>query len=111
MRRLGTASLAIAALLLLLAGGCGSDEPESAAPSKERTREALRGAPSPLARLHAQSNELLDGGAGAFRARLRQLRGHPVVVNKWASWCGPCRAEFPFFQRQALKRGKRMAFL
>ena len=40
-----------------------------------------------------------------------ELRGHPVVVNKWGSWCGPCREEFPYFQRQALERGKRIAFL
>ena len=37
----------------------------------------------------------------------RELRGHPVVINKWASWCGPCRAEFPIFQQVATERGKR----
>ena len=90
---------------------CGGDEPEDAAPSEARTRAALAGAPAPLAALHAQSNELLDGGPEAFEARLARLKGHPVVVNKWASWCDPCRRELPHFQRQALKHGKRIAFL
>ena len=33
------------------------------------------------------------------------------MINKWASWCGPCRAEFPIFQRVATERGKTVAFL
>ena len=34
-----------------------------------------------------------------------------MVVNKWGSWCGPCRAEFPVFQRLSVRHGKRVAFL
>ena len=76
-----------------------------------QARRDLAGAPAPLASLHRQSGRLLPGGEKAFRARLATLRGHPVVVNKWASWCGPCQAEFPAFQRQATRRGKEIAFL
>jgi cytochrome c biogenesis protein CcmG/thiol:disulfide interchange protein DsbE len=74
-------------------------------------KQDLRGAPPPLAALHDQANELLEGGTDAFDARLRELRGHPVVINKWASWCGPCRAEFPVFQQVATTRGKEIAFM
>lgn len=95
----------------IVVAGCGSDEPEPAPPPKQDARAALAGAPAPLARLHRQASQLLGGGRRAFEKRLESLRGYPVVVNKWGSWCDPCRAEFPFFQRQAIKRGKEVAFL
>jgi thiol-disulfide isomerase/thioredoxin len=71
----------------------------------------IPGAPAELAALRSQVNVLRPDGAKAFDAQLRALRGHPVVVNMWASWCDPCRFELPFLQREALRRGARVAFL
>jgi thiol-disulfide isomerase/thioredoxin len=98
-------------VLALVVTGCGASEPKSAAPRPQAAAKALEGSPPALAALHRQANRLLDGGADAFKARLAKLRGHPVVVNKWGSWCPPCRAEFPYFQRQSLERGRKVAFI
>lgn len=39
---------------------------------------------------------------------LSHLRGKPVVLNLWASWCPPCTAELPYFQRVQQQYGDRV---
>jgi thiol-disulfide isomerase/thioredoxin len=99
------------ALALLAASGCGSSGGGDYGGAHPNYKRALAGSPAPLAALHAQANELLPGGADAYEKRIAALAGYPVVANVWASWCGPCRYEFPTLQKLSARYGKRVAFV
>jgi cytochrome c biogenesis protein CcmG, thiol:disulfide interchange protein DsbE len=109
--RIGTL-LTLCAVLpaALAAGGCGSTAPSGGAAHPDYAK-ALAGSPPPLAAIHKQANDLIPGGQKAFEKRLAQLHGYPVVANVWASWCGPCREEFPVLQQLSARYGKQVAFL
>jgi cytochrome c biogenesis protein CcmG/thiol:disulfide interchange protein DsbE len=110
--RLAKPVLAIAATVTVVAlAGCGASGNGSATAKTPDYRSALAGAPKPLARLYSHGDVLVTGGTQAFQAQLDAVRGYPVVVNKWASWCGPCREEFPYLQRLSARFGKRVAFI
>jgi cytochrome c biogenesis protein CcmG, thiol:disulfide interchange protein DsbE len=94
--------------MVLAIAGCGSSEGNGSRPDYAK---ALAGAPPRLAALHKQANELLPGELEGYEKRVASLRGYPVVANVWASWCGPCRLEVPYFQQAGVEYGKRVAFL
>jgi cytochrome c biogenesis protein CcmG, thiol:disulfide interchange protein DsbE len=110
---IGAAVLAVVVVVgLRQAPEINSPTPKTtSALTASQVRAQLGGAPAPLAALHRQANAILPGARTALDARLRALRGHPVVVNVWAAWCGPCRVELPVLQRASLGWGRRVAFL
>jgi len=93
----GTVRLALTTLACCLVVGlsaCGDDGPSVSDAAVAKAKK-----------------QLLDGGTDAYEKRIASLEGTPVVVNKWASWCGPCRQEFPMFARQATRLAGKVAFL
>jgi len=111
--RTSLATLAASLLAVLAVAGCagGSGGNPDSKLSLQQATQPLTGAPPQLTAIRSQANQLLGGGKDAFDQRIAALKGTPVVVNDWASWCGPCRFEFPFLQSQASKRAKDIAFL
>lgn len=87
----------------------GIDSGPASPPPAAATRRRLAASPPPLARLRRQAGQLFE--QGRLGARLESLRGHPAVVNAWASWCPPCREELPLFTAAAARFGDRVAFL
>lgn len=115
-------SVALAAALLLLSGllaGC-SDDPE--APGESRTdvdTPELRALKADTAVEDCAPGDSTGGGlpdltlaclGGGPDVDLATLEG-PLVVNLWASWCGPCKEEMPALQEFYAEYGDRVGVL
>jgi cytochrome c biogenesis protein CcmG/thiol:disulfide interchange protein DsbE len=113
--RLRPASLALlsltAAVTLAACGGTDPGNEGDGAAQLSVPRVSNKGLPEALAQNRAQASQIIDGSSEALEGKLAELRGHPVVVNQWGSWCPPCRAEFPFFRESADAHADEVAFV
>jgi thiol-disulfide isomerase/thioredoxin len=66
----------------------------------------LNGAPKELPKSDLSLKDM-----NGQRVRLRDLRGKPVVLNFWATWCGPCKAELPMLVEAAKEYGGHVVFV
>lgn len=103
--------------IAVLAAACTStgSPPARSSPSSplSSSEAALAACPSPGARaagaaLPDLSLPCLGASEGAAAVPLRRLTGRPMVVNLWASWCGPCREELPAMARLSRIAGDRL---
>lgn len=92
----------IIAVGLSQAGGGGR-------PVKEK--KAAKVEDEKLKEIRAEAGRLMPGGEKELEAKIQSLKGYPVVVNVWASWCGPCKMEAPFLTEAAKRYGGKVAFL
>ena len=99
---------ALIALVLVL-GGSWIALSRSLVNSRVSGGDAVVLEAAPIAGHPAPEFELVS--VAGETVRLSDFQGQPVILNFWATWCGPCRAEFPEFQQAAVDNADRLVII
>ena len=78
---------------------------EAAAPSEETASEAEE------EEVIAPDFTVLDADGTEITLADRLADGKPIVLNFWATWCGPCKSELPAFDKAASEYADRVTFM
>jgi thiol-disulfide isomerase/thioredoxin len=106
---LSSRSLKLAVLTCaLLAGGCDRQSGEAAQPQASESAApqgagVVQGAVDRSHKGSALPDFTLSDPQGK-KLRLESLKGKPLLLNLWATWCGPCVAELPMLGKLAVER-------
>ncbi len=116
--------LVIALLLGLAALAAAGCDRQKATGGQGEAPPATSVAPAPAAGAAAYPTGRLDRSKAGTRApaivfedpdgapsRMADFRGRPVLVNLWATWCGPCVVEMPSLDALAAREGDRVKVL
>jgi thiol-disulfide isomerase/thioredoxin len=72
---------------------------------------ACHSAPGATPQRSLEPGKVVPGSVALLESSLRAMRGKPVVVNYWATWCVPCRAEMPRIAEAASRYAGSVHFL
>jgi cytochrome c biogenesis protein CcmG/thiol:disulfide interchange protein DsbE len=104
----------LASLLGLLVWSIVSDDPGAGFTTSIRNREEPPSPPFELPVLYRESSSWPVGLTGRLtdgRVALGELRGWPVVINFYASYCVPCKDEAPVFRQASARLREKVVFL
>ena len=86
--------------------------PATTAPTEpSQTDPTVTTAPAQTTRPVITAPDFTVYDAEGNEVHLSDYFGKPIVLNFWASWCGPCQMEMPDFQEKYLELGEEVAFL
>ncbi|MBE6974451.1 MAG: TlpA family protein disulfide reductase [Ruminococcaceae bacterium] len=109
------------AVVLAIVVGCGQQPPpvqngeptsmQTAPTESARTEETQSTQTAATEPTHTSAPDFSVYDENGEKVRLSDFRGKPVVLNFWASWCGPCRREMPEFEEKYKELGVDVTFL